>query len=713
MGKKAEKPEKLSKRAEEARKKELVHGEGSGRSKVLESLHCAGILASRETSVDVKFEQVSMSIHGKDIINDATVEINYGQRYGMIGANGCGKSTILAALAARELPIPDHIDIWFVSHEAEPTKVSAMDTVVDTARKEVARLEELIMKLSEEDPEGNGDVIEALGDKLDKMDPSTFVPEAAGLLCGLGFTEGMMHKNTEDMSGGWRMRVALAQALFKRPTLLILDEPTNHLDLGACVWLEEYLAKYHATIILTSHSEDFMNAVCTSIMQITGDQRLRYWGGNYDAYVQTRRELEVNQVKAYEKEQTDIKHLEEFIRSCGTYSNMRKQADSKQKIIDKLNEKGLVELPLQDPKFKFNFLPSEKLPPPVLAFDSMSFSYSGQKKDYLFNNINFGVDLDSCIAIVGPNGAGKSTLLKLMRGDLEPCEGTVKRHSHLRIASYTQHSVEVLDMEKSPLQFMADKFDAEDEKKGQKRSEQEWRGHLGKYGVVGDLQKRKMGTFSDGQKARVVFALMSLANPHLLLLDEPTNHLDMTCIDALGEAILAFTGGTVLVSHDFRLIEKVVKDIWVVDGKVTPWKGDIKSYKKDLSKNMKKAAKARMASMGSCAGAKTGGGKQEESDIEEEKPAPPPKQEPPKSSPKDTGAGYPSLSSSKPAASKPAAKASASKPAAPPPAPVKEEPKVQLHDFGDLVAVGGKDKTPEVTGKAAKAKKGRQKTFLS
>merc|ERR1719446_2047699 len=410
---------------------------------------------------------------------------------------------------------------------------------------------------------------------------------------------------TKDMSGGWRMRVSLAQALFQQPTLLILDEPTNHLDLGACVWLEEYLAQYPTTIILTSHSEDFMNGVCTEIMQLTVDQKLVYWGGNYDAYVKTRQEVEVNQMKAYEKEQDDIKHLEEFIRSCGTYSNLRKQADSKQKIIDKMKEKGLTEKPVPDPKFSFVFPAAEKLPPPVLAFDDMSFSYSGEKKDYLYTKVSFGIDLDSRVALVGPNGAGKSTLLKLMRGDLEACEGTIKRHSHLRIASYNQHSAEVLPMDKSPLQFMQEKFDAEAEEKGeQRKSEQEWRQLLGKYGVTGELQKRKMVTFSDGQKSRVVFALMSMVNPHLLLLDEPTNHLDMACIDALAEAILKFTGGTVLVSHDFRLIERAAKEIWVCDKGVTPWKGDIKAYKVHLSKEMKKAAKARMTN---CVGAMAGG----------------------------------------------------------------------------------------------------------
>jgi ATP-binding cassette subfamily F protein 2 len=589
------KKEVLSKKAEEAKKKDMLLGEGSGRLKVLESVHVTGVLASREQSRDVRIEQVTMSMFGKELIQDTTVMLTHGRRYGLIGSNGSGKSTLLACLAARELPIPDHIDIWHVHKEADPTDISALQSVIDVAQKEYERLEGLVQKLCEEDAEGNTDILEMLGDKLDRMAPETFEPEAGSLLHGLGFTEAMMHKATKDMSGGWRMRVALAQALFKRPTLLVLDEPTNHLDLGACVWLEEYLAKYPTTIVLTSHSEDFMNGVCTEIMQLTVDSKLVYWGGNYDSYVKTRQETEVNQLKAYEKEQTDIKHLEEFIRSCGTYSNLRKQADSKQKIIDKMKEKGLTEKPKQDPKYEFRFPNSEKLPPPVLAFNEMAFSYSGNKEDYLYHKVSFGIDLDSRVALVGPNGAGKSTLIKLMRGDLEPTEGDVKRHNHLRIGQYNQHSAEVLPDDKTPLEFMMEKYaDGITTTEGTKKMElDQWRAKLGKYGVTGELQTRKMGTMSDGQKSRVVFTLISLTNPHMLLLDEPTNHLDMQCIDALADAINAFSGGTVLVSHDFRLIDAVAKEIWVCDKGVTVWKGDIKAYKTHLSQQMKKEAKKR------------------------------------------------------------------------------------------------------------------------
>jgi len=586
----------LSKKAEEARKKELVHGEGCGRLAVLDSLDITGVLTSRSNSRDVKIEQVTISIAGKPLFQDATLTINHGRRYGLIGSNGSGKTSLLAAIAARELPIPDHIDTWFVHREAEPEEVTALQSVIDVGAKEYERLESLTTKLMEEDYEANAEIIEAIGDKLDRMSPETFAARAGELLFGLGFENEMMQKSTKDMSGGWRMRVSLAQALFQQPTLLILDEPTNHLDLGACVWLEEYLAQYPSTLILTSHSEDFLNGVCTETMQLTQDQTLQYWGGNYAAYINTRREKEVTDLKAWEKEQADIAHLKDFIRSCGTYSNLRKQADSKQKIIDKMFEKGLTAKPREDPKYHFAFPEAERLAPPIIAFNDVCFSYSGNVKDYLYKKLNFGVDQDSRIALVGPNGAGKSTLLKLMRGELQPVEGSINRHGHLRLGVYNQHSAEVLPDDKSPLDFMMEKFGEGivTSAGAVKMEATEWRAKLGMYGVRQEKQTMLINTMSDGLKSRVVFTLISLGNPHVLLLDEPTNHLDMQCIDALAEAINNYSGGLMLVSHDFRLIGQVAKEIWVCDNKaITPWKGDIQSYKLHLSKSQKKAAAAR------------------------------------------------------------------------------------------------------------------------
>lgn len=538
-----------------------------------------GVLESLPASRDVKLSSVSLLFHGKVLIQDSTLELNYGRRYGLLGENGCGKSTLLKAIAAREFPIPEHIDIYLLNEPAEATEWSALEYVVREAEHELKRLEDLvediIVKEGPEDP-----TLDGIYEKIDSMDPATFESRAAIILTGLGFNSVTIKKKTKDMSGGWRMRVALAKALFVKPTLLLLDDPTAHLDLAACVWLEEYLKRFDRTLILVSHSQDFLNGVCTNMidMRLKGIQN---YGGNYDSYVKTRAELETNQMKQYAKQQEEIQHIKKFIASAGTYANLVKQAKSKQKILDKMEADGLIQPVVPDKVFSFRFPEVEKLPPPVLAFDNMSFSYSGKPEDNLYENLDIGIDMDSRVALVGPNGVGKSTLLKLFQGKLQPQAGRVIQHTHIKLGVYSQHSADQLDLTKTPLEFVRDKFS------NISQDYQYWRSQLGRYGLTGEGQTSQMATLSEGQRSRVVFALLALEAPNLILLDEPTNGLDLTTIDSLAEAINAFNGGVVVVSHDFRLLDKVAKDIFVIENKTaTRWEGSILDYKKKLASNV-------------------------------------------------------------------------------------------------------------------------------
>ncbi|KAL3231424.1 ABC transporter ATP-binding protein ARB1 [Nakaseomyces bracarensis] len=538
-----------------------------------------GVLDSLQTSRDIKMSSVSLLFHGKVLIQDSNLELNYGRRYGLLGENGCGKSTFLKALATREYPIPEHIDVYLLDEPAAPTEYSALDYVVREAQHELKRLEDLVEKIIVEDgPES--ELLEPIYEKMDSMDPSTFESRAAVILIGLGFNAKTILKKTKDMSGGWKMRVALAKALFVKPTLLLLDDPTAHLDLEACVWLEEYLKRFDRTLVLVSHSQDFLNGVCSNMIDMRM-QKLTQYGGNYDSYVKTRTEQETNQMKQYNKQQEEIAHIKKFIASAGTYANLVKQAKSRQKILDKMEADGLIQPVVQDRVFSFRFPEVERLPPPVLAFDDISFSYNGKPEDNLYEHLNFGVDMDSRTALVGPNGVGKSTLLKIMTGELMTQSGRVSRHTHVKLGVYSQHSQDQLDLTKSALEFVRDKYPHISQ------DFQYWRGQLGRYGLTGDAQKVQMGTLSEGQRSRVVFALLALESPNVLLLDEPTNGLDIPTIDSLADAINEFNGGVVVVSHDFRLLDKIAKDIFVVENKTaTRWDGSILDYKKKLAKNV-------------------------------------------------------------------------------------------------------------------------------
>lgn len=549
-----------------------------------EARACTGVQGIHPMARDIKIDNFSVTFYGSELLLDTKLELSVGNRYGLIGVNGCGKSTLLSCLGNREVPIQDHIDIYYLDREVPASEKTALQAVMD-ADEERIRLERLAEELATSESDEAQDYLMTIYERLDDLGADTAESRASHLLSGLQFDAEMQNKKCKDFSGGWRMRVALARALFIRPHLLLLDEPTNHLDLEACVWLEEELKTYSTILVMVSHSQDFLNGVCNNIMHF--DQRkLKMYGGNYDTFMRTRAELDENQMKAYQWEQDQIAHMKNYIARFGHGSaKLARQAQSKEKTLAKMVSNGLTEKVTGDAQVSFNFYSCGEIPPPVIMVQNVSFRYN-ESTPLIYKNLEFGLDLDTRLALVGPNGAGKSTLLKLIYGDLIPSEGMVRRHNHLKMARYHQHLHELLEMDLSPLDYMMKKFPEFKER-------DQMRKVIGRYGVTGKAQTAPMKQLSDGQKCRVVFAWLSHQIPHMLLLDEPTNHLDMETIDALADAINNFEGGVILVSHDFRLIDQVADQIWICEKqKVTKWEGDILSYKDHLkSKVMKESNK--------------------------------------------------------------------------------------------------------------------------
>jgi len=546
-----------------------------------EARSSTGVLAIHPRAKDIKIDNLAITFHGSEMLKDTKLELNSGRRYGLIGANGCGKSTLFAAIAEREIPIPEQIDIFYVSREMPASNKTALEAVKEVDSERI-RLEKLADELATAEDDESQEYLMEVYERLDELGADTAEAKAANILNGLGFTTTMMNKQCKDFSGGWRMRIALARALFVKPHLLLLDEPTNHLDLDACVWLEEELKEYKTILLLISHSQDFMNGVCSNIIHMD-KQILNYYGGNYDTFIRTRDELIENQMKQYQWEQDQIAHMKNYIARFGHGSaKLARQAQSKEKTLAKMVAEGLTEKVTRDKTLSFYFPDCGKIPPPVIMVQNVSFRYN-ETTPWIYRNLEFGIDLDTRLALVGPNGAGKSTLLKLLLGDLTPTSGMIRKNTHLRIANYHQHLHEILDLDASPIDYMMAQFP-------ELKERDEVRKIIGRYGITGKMQVAPIRQLSDGQRCRVVFAWLARQVPHLLLLDEPTNHLDMETIDSLAEAINDFEGGLVLVSHDFRLISQVAETIWICEKEtVTPWKGDILSYKDSLKQKVLKA----------------------------------------------------------------------------------------------------------------------------
>merc|ERR1711881_685961 len=376
-----------------------------------EARSCTGVLGIHPLARDIKIDNFSVTFYGKELLQDTKLELSVGNRYGLMGVNGCGKSALMAVLGNREVPIQDHIDIYYLAREIPASEKTALEAVME-ADEERIKLEALAEGLATQEDDESQEFLMQVYERLDDLGADTAESRAAHLLMGLQFTDQMQKKKCKDFSGGWRMRIALARALFLKPHLLLLDEPTNHLDLEACVWLEVELKAYPTILLLVSHSQDFLNGVCTSIMHM--DQRkLKIYGGNYDQFIKTRSEVLEAQMKQYNWEQDQIAHMKNYIARFGHGSaKLARQAQSKEKTLAKMVTGGLTEKVKGDKTLSFYFYSCGTIPPPVIMVQNVSFRYN-ESTPYIYKNLEFGLDLDSRLALVGPNGAGKSTLLKL------------------------------------------------------------------------------------------------------------------------------------------------------------------------------------------------------------------------------------------------------------------------------------------------------------
>ena len=512
------------------------------------------------------------------LLDNATATINPGQKVGLVGKNGCGKSTLLALLKneisadAGSFSYPGSWSLAWVNQETPALDVAAIEYVIDGDRE----FRQLESELAHANEINDGHAIATLHGKLDAIQAWTIQSRAASLLSGLGFSQEQLQRPVSDFSGGWRMRLNLAQALLCRSDLLLLDEPTNHLDLDAVIWLERWLKSYSGTLILISHDRDFLDPVVDKILHIE-QQTIFEYTGNYSSFEIQRATKLAQQQSMFEHQQQKVAHLQSFIDRFKAKATKAKQAQSRIKMLERME---LIAPAHVDNPFTFSFREPESLPNPLLKMEKVSAGYGDRK---ILNSIKLNLVPGSRIGLLGRNGAGKSTLIKLLAGELAPLQGDIGLAKGIKLGYFAQHQLEFLRADESPLQHLA--------RLAPKVLEQQLRDYLGGFGFQGDKVTEETKRFSGGEKARLVLALIVWQRPNLLLLDEPTNHLDLDMRQALTEALIDFEGALVVVSHDRHLLRSTTDDLYLVhDGKVEAFDGDLEDYQQWLSDLQKQVA---------------------------------------------------------------------------------------------------------------------------
>ena len=529
---------------------------------------------------------LSLDRGAKNLIKSSSFTIHPNHKVGLVGSNGCGKSSLFAALLgdlapdSGDLALPSSWDIATVRQETPSLEQTALDYVMD-GDKEFRQLEQ---KLEQARITDNGNLEATLINKIDTISGYSLPARAGELLHGLGFLQSQLDNPVKDFSGGWRMRLNLAQALISRADLLLLDEPTNHLDLDAVIWLQRWLKRFTGTLVLISHDRDFLDTVIGQILHIE-HQRAKLYSGNYTAFERQRREHLAQQDAQFQKQQKEAAHLTAFVDRFRAKASKAKQAQSRLKRLEKLPDLAPAHV---DSQFTFSFAEPESLPYPLLSLKESQCGYP--KSDHgeqaiILDSVGLTLIPGSRIGLLGRNGAGKSTLIKSLAGELALLGGERYCAQDLTVGYFSQHQLEQLHAPSSPVDHILRAKPA--------LGEPQARTFLGKFGFSGDQALSQVSTMSGGEKARLVLALIVLEKPQLLLLDEPTNHLDLEMRQALVMALQDFGGAIILIAHDRFLLESCVDEFYLVaNGRVSDFSGDIDDYQQWLNDDKKQAIKS-------------------------------------------------------------------------------------------------------------------------
>ena len=511
---------------------------------------------------------LSIRIGGRLLIEDASVQLPERGRVGLVGRNGTGKSTLLKAILGEvavesgEIKHRSNARIGTVAQEAPSGAQTPLAHVLAANTERTALLAEL-------ETTEDGNRVAAIHERLNDIDAHAAPARVARILAGLGFDEDAQNRPLETFSGGWRMRVALAAGLFSAPDFLLLDEPTNHLDLEATIWLEGFLARYPNGLLLVSHDRDLLNRVANGILHLEG-QSLTYYAGNFERFERTRREKLAHQQAMFERQEAERKHIQAFVDRFRYKASKARQAQSRLKMLERMEPIAAV---TGDRPAKFEFPQPAELAPPIFVLEGASVGYEANTP--ILRNLDVRIDMDDRIALLGANGNGKTTFLRLLAGELEEMNGHARRHGKLDVGYFAQDQFDLLDASATAFQHLARKMPGV--------SDAKVRGHLGRFGLEQDKADTKIDNLSGGEKARLVLATITTRTPHLLLLDEPTNHLDIDAREALVQALNAFEGAVVLVSHDPHLVSLVADRLWLIkDATCAPFDGDVADYRKQI-----------------------------------------------------------------------------------------------------------------------------------